>query len=62
MSTEIDQSSQQPSLQNLSLLRKQGRSAEALAFLECALRRGELDAEQTDQAGRFIRREIDRGA
>jgi FkbH-like protein len=61
VSTEVDLSSQEPSLQNLSLLRKQGRSAEALRFLERELRRGSFDAEETDQAGRFVRREIERG-
>ena len=62
MSTQVDPISVEPSLQNLSLLRKQDRTAEALQFLERELRRGSFDAEQTDQAGRFIRREIERGS
>ncbi|HEX4146370.1 MAG TPA: HAD-IIIC family phosphatase [Pirellulales bacterium] len=62
MSTQVDRSSPELSLQNLSLLRKQGRTDDALRFLEGELRRGNFDAEETDQAGRFIRREIERGS
>jgi len=38
--------------------RKAGRSDEGLALLRDALRRGQLDAEGVDQAGRLIRREV----
>lgn len=48
-------------LKSLNALRKEGRSAEALSQLRDALRRGLLDAEGIDRAGRFIRREFEAG-
>lgn len=46
---------------NLSSLRKEGRITEALAMLREALRRGSLDAEATDRAGRFLIKELAAG-
>lgn len=48
-------------LKSLNALRKDGRSAEALSLLRDSLRRGMLDAEGIDRAGRFIRREFEAG-
>ncbi len=49
------------SFKDLEALRKQGRSAEALALLREALRPASLSAEETDKAGRFIRKVIQEG-
>src|SRR5437588_13020661 len=40
-------------------LRKEGKRTEALLHLRAALRRNELDAEQVEQAGRFIAKELE---
>jgi FkbH-like protein len=46
----------------VTALRKQGRSPEALALLREAVRRGQLDAEGMDRAGRFIHKELRQAA